>query len=50
MLVVYQALYGDKQMYICPYTDFIGMVDHKKHPDIKQMFTFECDEESLTGM
>ena len=40
-VVVYQSLYEDFEMYVRPYDMFMGKVDKKKYPDIKQMYRFE---------
>ena len=40
-IVVYRALYGDKQLWVRKYSDFISEVDHNKYPDVKQKYRFE---------
>lgn len=52
-LVVYQALYGDYQMYAREVSMFMSPVDKEKYPDVKQQWrfelvTFEASQQSPT--
>lgn len=40
-IVVYRALYDNKQLWVRKYSDFISEVDHKKYPNVKQKYRFE---------
>ena len=40
-MMVYRALYGDKEMFTRPLEMFLGEVDREKYPDIKQRYRFE---------
>lgn len=41
MMVVYQAYYDDKTIWVRPIQEFAGPVDREKYPDIKQKYRFE---------
>ena len=44
-LVVYQALYGEGEIYARPLDMFLAPVDNEKYPDVKQHYRFEYIEE-----
>ena len=43
-MVLYQALYGDGELWARPLTLFMDKVDRAKHPDMKQESRFELQE------
>jgi len=40
-MMVYRAMYGDKELFVRSYDMFMSEVDHEKYPDVKQKYRFE---------
>lgn len=40
-LVLYRALYGEKELWVRPISMFTSLVDRYKYPNVKQKYRFE---------
>ena len=44
-MMVYEALYGERGLYVCPYEMLTSEVDHEKYQEIQQKLRFAPAEE-----
>ncbi|MCM1039619.1 MAG: DUF1653 domain-containing protein [Roseburia sp.] len=49
MMVVYQAMYGNFQIYVRPLSSFMEEVDRRKYPNVTARYRFELQGEDLPG-
>ena len=49
-LVLYRALYGEKELWVRPISMFTSLVDRDKYPNVKQKYRFERQNmDNFTG-